>query len=153
MEKKVIDLNCFSIYFVGNHPGNIHVKKMVDEILRGEAKLVIPDILPFRAFWVLTTKWGISRQDASAVISEFVHNYSSPIYAGLTRKAIISAFEYSILLKHDIYDCYYLALAKQEEAMAIITTDTDFRDLCENIGLIYENPVPIDVLQKFSAFK
>ena len=153
MEKKLIDLNCFSIYFVENHPGHVYVKNMLDEILRGEFRLVIPEILPFRAFWVLTTKWDIPKQEAKSVINEFVQNYSNPIYAGLAREGILHAFEYSKLLNHDIYDCYYISLAKQEEAIAIMTTDTDFRKLCENVGLNYENPVPDDVLRKFSAFK
>lgn len=153
MEKKVVDINCFSIYFVENHPGYAYVKKTLDECLRGDYKLVIPEILPFRAFWVLTTKWGIPKDIAKTVTREFVQNYSSPVYVGLTREGIKKAFEYSNLLNHDIYDCYYLSLAKQEEAIAILTTDSDFLKLCEKVGLHYENPVPIDVLKEFSAFK
>jgi len=34
--------------------------------------------------------------------------------------------------------------SETEEATAIMTTDTDFRKLCENVGLNYENPVPDD---------
>jgi predicted nucleic acid-binding protein len=151
MEKKVIDINCFSIYFVKNHPGFDHVKTAIDECLRGDFKLIVPEILPFRAFWVLTTKWGIPKDIAKTVIHEFVRNYSVPVYVGLTREGILQSLEYATMLKHDIYDCYYLALAKQEEAIAILTTDTDFQDLCEKVGLTYENPVPLDVLKEFSA--
>jgi predicted nucleic acid-binding protein len=125
----------------------------MDDGLMGVYKLIIPDILPFRAYWVLTTKWGIEKQVAKEIISEFVANYSSPIYVGLKREYCLEAFNYSNQFKHDIYDCYYLALAKQENATSILTTDTDFKKLCEKIGLKYENPVPLEVLKKFHIFK
>jgi len=153
MSKKLIDINFFSIYLVEDHPGFSFIKKIMDEGLTGTFKLIIPEILPFRAFWILTTKWGIKKQLAKEIIFEFVKNYSNPIYAGLKRESIIEAFKYSNELKHDIYDCYYLALAKQENATSILTTDTDFDKLCKKIGINYENPIPPDILKTFSAFK
>jgi len=153
MIRKLIDINFFSIYFVENHPGFSQVKTIIDEGLSGSYKIIIPEIVPFRAFYILTTKWGIAKNLAKEVISEFIKNYSIPVYAGLKRETIIEAFRYSNELKHDIYDCYYLALAKQEEASTILTTDTDFDKLCKKIGLIYENPIPTEILRKFSAFK
>ncbi len=151
MNKKVIDLNFFSIYFVNNHPGYEFIKEIIDTGLSGSYKLIIPEYLPFRAFWILTTKWDIGKNDAKDIIFDFIRNYSSPVYAGLTRDSIIKAHKYSNELKHDIYDCYYLALAKQEEADAILTTDTDFLKLCEKLELSYENPIPINILKSFSA--
>jgi len=153
MTRKLIDINFLSIFFVEDHPGFSYIKKLMDEGLTGAFKIIIPEILPFRAFWILTTKWGIDKQLAKEIILEFVKNYSIPIYAGLKRETIIKAFKYSNELNHDIYDCYYLALAKQENATSILTTDTDFDKLCKKIGLNYENPVPLDILKKFSAFK
>ena len=153
MNRKLIDINFLSIFFVEDHPGFSYIKKLMDEGLTGAFKIIIPEILPFRAFWILTTKWGIDKQLAKEIILEFVKNYSIPIYVGLKRETIIEAFKYSNELNHDIYDCYYLALAKQENATSILTTDTDFDKLCKKIGLNYENPVPLDILKKFSAFK
>ncbi len=43
----------------------------------------------------------------------------------------------------------YLALALQEKASGIVTTDTDFEKLCNQIGLKYINPVPHEVLKHF----
>ena len=74
-------------------------------------------------------------------------------YDLLERESIIQAFRYSDKLNHDIYDCFYLALAKQEVASSILTTDRDFNKLCRDIGLKYENPVPNKILKTFSAFK
>ena len=63
------------------------------------------------------------------------------------------AFKLAKELNHDVYDCIYLALAEQEKASTIITTDTDFEKLCETIGLKYENPVPMNVLKSFKSYK
>jgi predicted nucleic acid-binding protein len=153
MTRKLIDINFFSIYFVEDHPGFSYIKKVMDEGLTGSFNIIIPEILPFRAFWILTTKWGIDKQLAKEIILDFVKNYSIPIYTGLRRETIIEAFKYSNELNHDIYDCYYLALAKQEDATSILTTDTDFDKLCKRVGLNYENPIPLDILKKFNTFK
>ena len=153
MDKKVIDLNFFSIYFVNNHPGYNFIEKIMNDGLNGSFKLIIPDYLPFRAYWILTSKWKIQKKDAKELINDFTKNYSSPDYKGLERRFIVEAFKYSDELHHDVYDCFYLALAKQEEASSILTTDTDFKKLCNKLELNYENPVPIDVLKKFVGFK
>jgi len=125
----------------------------MDDGLNGSFKLVIPEYLPFRAFWILTTKWKIKKMDAKELINDFIQNYSSPDYRGLERDSIAKAFRYSDDLNHDIYDCFYLSLAKQEEASSILTTDTGFDTLCIKIGLNYENPVPIEVLKTFVAYR
>ncbi|MGB9842214.1 MAG: PIN domain-containing protein, partial [Candidatus Bathyarchaeales archaeon] len=52
-------------------------------------------------------------------------------------------------LKHDVFDCMYVAFARQEQAKAIVTTDTDFERLCKHVGLDYVNPVPKEVLKRF----
>lgn len=153
MEKKLIDINFLSIYFVEDHPGYNYINNLMEEGLRGAFKIIIPEILPFRSFWILTTKWNIDKKIAREVISKFVKNNPIPIYVGLRRGNIIQAFEYSNELNHDIYDCYYLALAKQEEANSILTTDTDFKRLFKKVGLNYENPVPLEILRKFYAYK
>jgi hypothetical protein len=43
----------------------------------------------------------------------------------------------------------YLALALQEKAAGLVTTDTGFERLCKDVGLDYHNPVPKEVLKRF----
>jgi len=147
---KLIDVNIFAIYFVEDHPGFPYIKEVIDSGIVGEFQLLIPEILPFRAYWVHTTKWGIEKQISREIIFDFLKNYSNPKYVGLSRQNLIWAFKISAQLKHDIYDCYYLALAKQEKAEIILTTDTDFEKLCKKVDLGYENPIPLEILKKFS---
>jgi hypothetical protein len=48
-----------------------------------------------------------------------------------------------------VFDCVYLTFALQEGAKAIITTNTDFEQLCKRVKLEYLNPVPTEVLRRF----
>ncbi|WP_394740891.1 hypothetical protein [Natronococcus roseus] len=54
-------------------------------------------------------------------------------------------------LYHDVFDCFYLALARQADVDVLVTTDRDFERLCENEAFEYVNPVPEDVLERFHA--
>ena len=153
MIKILIDLNAFSIFFVKNHPGYEFIKPKIEEGLKGKVSLIIPEILPFRAFWILTTKWRIEKKISFKLISDFIKNYSLPKYAGLSHNSIEKSFELSKELKHDIYDCYYLSIALQENAKRILTTDTGFEKICDKIEVDYENPVPLEILEKFQNYK
>ena len=75
------------------------------------------------------------------------------MYVPVKKETILEAFKLSKQLKHDVYDCIYLALAKQENASTIITTDTDFQKLCQKTELKYENPIPPKILKQFQNYR
>ncbi len=54
-------------------------------------------------------------------------------------------------MRHDVYDCTYLAFAEQVGATTIITTDTDFKKLSGAVNIKYENLVPREVLKRFKS--
>ncbi len=149
LESKVIDINILSIFLVEDHPAHRYVKDAMMLGLRGLFKPVILDILPIRAHWLMTTKWNIDKDESSRAIRSFLKKYNQPVYVGMTRKSIDHAFQLSQELRHDVYDCCYLALAIQEGAGGIITTDSDFETLCKKKRLRYENPVPKKILREF----
>jgi len=148
-EKKVLDVNILAVFLVRDHPGNEYVSSVVEEGLRGAFIPVILDILPVRAFWIMTKKWGCPEKESAEAIEHFVEAYDRPRYSSLQRKTILESFRLAEELKHDMFDCVYLAFALQEGANAIITTDTDFEQLCKHVGLEYVNPVPEEVLKHF----
>jgi len=152
IEKKVWDVNILAIFLVEDHPGHDYVAPAVESGLRGEYVPIMLDIAPVRAYWIMERRWGIDRKSASKAITEFVRRYDTPLYVPLKRETLLHSFELAQSLRHDVYDCIYLALALQEGASSIITTDTDFEGLCRAVGLRYENPVPIDVLKTFRAY-
>jgi len=149
LESKVIDINILAIFLVEDHPAHKYVKDVMMRGLRGFFKPIILDILPIRVHWLMTTKWNIDKDESSSAIRSFLKKYNQPAYVGMTRKSIDHAFQLSQELKHDVYDCCYLALAMQEGATTIMTTDSDFESLCKKKRLMYENPVPRKVLRKF----
>jgi len=110
---------------------------------------VIMDILPVRAYWIVTRKCECPEKESAGAIKHFVKAYDRPQHPNLTQESIVESFKLAEKLKHDVFDCVYLALALQEDADAIVTTDTDFERLCKHVGLEYANPVPLDVLRRF----
>jgi predicted nucleic acid-binding protein len=107
------------------------------------------DILPLRAFWIMTRRWRLTEKGCSAAIEHFVKTYDIPQYSSMKRETIVEGFKLAQELKHGVFDCMYLALALQEKAGGVITTDTDFEKLCSSTGLKYFNPVPKETLKRF----
>lgn len=151
-EKKVLDVNTLAIFLVRDHPGNQHVSPIIEEGLRGAFIPLIMGILPVRAYWVMTKKWECTKKESRKAIKHFVKEYDRPQYRSLNKQTIIESFKLAEELKHDVFDCIYLAFALQEDASAIITTDTDFERLCKPLKLNYVNPVPASVLRRFKEW-
>ena len=149
LEKIVLDLNILAIYLVSGHPGFESVSPVVEAGLRGTYIPLILDFLPMRAYWILTKRWGLPEKESAASIEHFLKTYDMPKYPSLRRETILNGFRLAEDLKHDVFDCMYLAVALQEKASCIVTTDTDFEKLCPRLGLKYFNPVPRDILRQF----
>jgi len=148
----VIDINVAAIYLVENHPGNKYVTELLDHAIENKIKLIIFDFLPFRVFWILTTKWRIPKTEAERAIQSLMTIPTLDLIC-LEKEDILSAFKLAKILQHDIYDVVYIVLAKKSSANGIITTDTDFEVLCSKVNLEYVNPVPKHVLKQFVQYK
>ena len=149
MEKRVFDVNVLAIFLAQGHPGCEYVSVVVKAGLGGAYVPILLDILPMRAYWIMIRRWGLPEIESAASIEHFMNTYDAPCYVGLKREAILESFRLAKELRHDVFDCMYLALALQEKAVGIVTTDTDFEKLCKNVGLGYFNPVPKEVLKRF----
>ena len=141
-EKRVLDVNVLAIFLSRCHPGFQYVMPVVESGLRCAYVPVLMDILPLRAFWIMTHPWGLPKNACTSAIQHFVQAYDLPRYAALKRETILNGFKLAQEFNHDVSDCMYLALALQENVSSIITTDTDFEKLCNHTGLKYQNPVP-----------
>ena len=140
------DLNAISIQLVDDHPGHEYVANQLVPALRGEHTLLMFGYLPLRVQWVLEDL-GFSTVDArNAVSSLLQYPMESP---EVTPETILHAYEISSEKNHDVYDCFYVALARDANADVLLTTDRDFEALCEDEPFEYVNPVPEDVLAEF----
>jgi len=153
IERKVWDVNILAIYLVSDHPGNKYVTPIVNDGLRGSYIPVLMDILPIRAYWIMERIWKIDRDEAAKAVIDFLNKYKAPLILPLEKNTIIKAFNLAKKLKHNVYDCTYLAFCKQVGAISIITTDTDFKKLSKAVNIKYENPVPEEVLKKFKNYR
>lgn len=158
MIKKLVDINCYAINLVDDHPGYAYVEPQITKGLKGNFKLVVLDVVPFRVHWMMTKRWQFDKVEAQEVILNFIRGNPNIQYIGLDYNAISQAFELTKRLNHDLYDCYYLAGAISSNCQSILTTDTDFDKLCQKlralgeISIEYENPVPKKILTEFSQF-
>ena len=137
MKSILIDINSFAINLVEDHPGYSYIEPIISSALTGQNSIKVLDIVPYRAFWILTKKWKIEKKDAKTVIENFINAFPQIDYFGLDRNSLILSFEFSSKLNHDIYDCYYLAGAITRKCESILTTDSDFEFLCKKLNNSY----------------
>lgn len=149
---RLIDVNALAIFLVENHPGHSYVEPRVRQGLEGSYQLMVPAHFLLRARWVMTRQWGVPRGEADGTLRAFL-GHSRVRYVGGDRGALLKAYELAESLAHDVYDTHLLALAMENGAGGLLTTDMDFHRLCSRVGLEYENPVPRAVLKKFRGFK
>ena len=69
----------------------------------------------------------------------------------ITPETVLEADEVSVEKNHDVYGCLSIALARDANADALVTTDRDFEGLCEDEPFEYTNPVPDEVLSEFNT--
>ncbi len=147
----VIDVNIPAIYLVEDHPGHKYVYEYMERARR-TFKIYAQSVTPYRVIWILTKRWGLPYRDVLEAVRSFIEDFDIN-FVGLTREWLLKSFELSYRLRHDIYDCSYIALALMVRAKTIVSTDTDFKRIAPRVGLEYVNPVPLDVLRRFKEYK
>lgn len=140
------DLNAISIQLVEDHPGHPYISNELAPALRGEHTLLMFGYLPLRVQWVLEDIGFSTVEARNAVSSLLQYPMESP---EVTPKTILSAYEISSAKNHDVFDCFYIALARDADADVFLTTDRDFEGLCADETFEYLNPVPDEVLSEF----
>ena len=140
------DVNALSIQLIDDHPGHPYVAEQLVPALHGEETLLLFGYLPLRVQWVLEDL-GLSTVDARNAVSSLLQYPVECVDS--TPDIVLNAYEISAEKNHDVYDCFYIALARQADADVIVTTDRDFEVLCDDEQFEYTNPVPEDVLSEF----
>ena len=145
--KRVLpDLNALSIQLVDDHPGHSYVAEELVPALTGGDSLILFGYLPLRVQWVLEDL-GFEAYEARNAVSSLLQY---PLeFVDVDDETVLDAYEISAEKNHDVYDCFYLALARQTDVDALVTTDRDFDRLCTDEPFEYVNPVPEEVLERF----
>jgi hypothetical protein len=140
------DLNALSIQLVDDHPGYQHVANELVPALRGEHTLLMFGYLPLRVQWVLEDL-DFSTVEARNAVCSLLQYPMEPV--PVTPETVLEAYDVSAEKNHDVYDCFYIALARAADADRLVTTDRNFAGLCEDESFEYVNPVPEAVLSEF----
>lgn len=142
------DLNAVAIQLIEDHPGHQYIANDLVPALRGEHTLLIFGYLPLRVQWILEDLGFSTVEARNAVSSLLQYPMESP---AVNPETILQAYDISSEKSHDVYDCFYIALARKANADVLLTTDRDFETLCEDEPFEYRNPVPTDVLAEFHS--
>jgi predicted nucleic acid-binding protein len=142
------DVNALAIQLIDDHPGHPYVAEQLVPALKGEQTLLVFGYLPLRVQWVLEDL-GVTTVEARNAVRSLVQY---PIeFVNVTPETILTAYDVSVEKNHDVYDCFYLALAREAGADQLVTTDRDFEKLCRDESFTYTNPVPEEILTEFHA--
>jgi predicted nucleic acid-binding protein len=152
-DRVLVDVNCLAIFLVEDHPGHEFVAREMEKGLSGQFIPLLLDVVPMRAYWIMTRQWSCDPSESEKALRHFLDAYPLVEYCQLGRALLHHAFDLARELRHDPYDTTYLAGALEYRASGIMTTDTDFRRLCQAKNLDYVNPVPVRVLEKFAGWK
>jgi predicted nucleic acid-binding protein len=142
------DINALAIQLIDDHPGHPYVAEQLLPALEGDHTLILFGYLPLRVQWVLEDL-GFSTVEARNAVTSLLQYPMEAAEVG--PETVLDAYEISAEKNHDVYDCFYIALARQTDVDRILTTDRDFERLCENEPFEYANPVPEAVLSEFHA--
>ena len=142
------DLNALTIQLIDDHPGHPYVADELVPALRGSETLLVFGYLPLRVQWLLEDL-GFETVEARNAVNSLL---AYPIeFVDSNEGTVREAYEISAAKNHDLYDCFYIALARQAEADRLVTTDRDFETLCKDEPFDYVNPVPESVLEEFHS--
>ena len=140
------DINALSIQLIDDHPGHPYVAEHLVPALRGQHTLLMFGYLPLRVQWVLEDL-DFSTVEARNAVTSLLQYPMEPVE--VTPNTLLEAYEISAEKNHGVYDCFYLAVAREAAADKLVTTDRDFQELCADEPFEYANPVPEEVLSEF----
>ena len=142
------DLNALTIQLIDDHPGHPYVADELVPALNGSETLLVFGYLPLRVQWLLEDL-GFETVEARNAVNSLL---AYPIeFVDSNEGTVREAYEISAAKNHDVYDCFYIALARHAEADRLVTTDRDFETLCKDEPFDYVNPVPESVLEEFHS--
>ena len=136
------DVNILAVGLTDDHPAYDDVYPWIEETLDGPNVLLVFDYYPLRAQFIITRRFGVEPVAARNAVQSLVRSPARVV--GATETMVLDAYDISAEKNHDVYDSFLLALARSYDADYLLTTDTDFDELCETEDVTYQNPIPAE---------
>ena len=146
VETILTDVNVVAIALTDDHPAHEDVYPWIQNAIDGPNVLLLFDYYPLRAQYLMTSTFGVDAVAARNAIQSLVRSPARIVNA--TETTLLEAYEISAEKNHDVYDSFILALAGAYDADYLITTDSDFDELCEDEDVTYVNPIPAEKREK-----
>jgi predicted nucleic acid-binding protein len=134
------DVNVLAIGLTDDHPVHGEVYPWIRDALDGPNVLLVADYSPLRTQYIMTNNFGVDDVDARNAVQSLVRSPARIVAA--TETTLLDAYEISAEKDHDVYDSFVLALARAYDVEYLLTTDSDFDELCAEETVQYVNPVP-----------
>jgi predicted nucleic acid-binding protein len=134
------DVNILAVGLTDNHPAHDNVYPWIADALDGPNALLVFDYYPLRAQYIMIQQFGVNPVDARNAVQSLVQSPARIISA--TDTTVLDAYEISADKNHDVYDSFLIALARSYDVDYLVTTDTDFNELCATEDVTYRNPIP-----------
>ncbi|MEF8871643.1 MAG: type II toxin-antitoxin system VapC family toxin [Haloarculaceae archaeon] len=142
------DVNVLAIGLTDDHPAHDDVYPWIQNALDGPNVLLVFDYYPLRAQYIMTNKFGVDAVDARNAIQSLIRSPARIVSA--TETTLLEAYEISAENNHDVYDSFIVALSREYDTDYLITTDSDFDDLCHREDITYTNPIPTEKREKLA---
>jgi len=142
------DVNVLAIGLTDDHPAYDDVSPWIRDALDGPNVLLVFDYYPLRTQYLMTNQFGVDTVAARNAVQSLVRSPARIV--GATETTILDAYELSAETGHGVYDSFIVALAREYDADYLITTDSDFDDLCDGEHVTYVNPIPAEKRDKLT---
>ncbi|WP_254532132.1 type II toxin-antitoxin system VapC family toxin [Natrinema gelatinilyticum] len=142
------DVNVLAIGLTDDHPAHDDVYPWIQNVLDGPNVLLVFDYYPLRAQYLMTSNFGVDAVAARNAIQSLVRSPARIV--GATETTLLEAYEISAEKNHDVYDSFIITLARTYDADYLITTDSDFDDLCDGEDVKYVNPISTEKREKLT---
>lgn len=104
--------------------------------------------LPLQVQWELE-ELGFSTVGARDAVSSLLRYPMEAV--SVTPATLLDVYEISVEKNHDVYDSFYVAVARTADADEFVTTDRNFEASCADEPFEYANPVPDEILWEFHS--
>jgi predicted nucleic acid-binding protein len=142
------DVNALAIALTEYNPAFEDVFPWIENALDGPNVLRVFDYYPFRAQYIMTSNFGVDAVAARNGVQSLVQSPTRIVSAN--GKTLMEAYDISAEKQHDVYESFVLALARSYDADYLLTTDSDFDDLCVDETINYVNHIPEDKRERLA---
>ncbi len=121
----------------------------VKRAITGEIDAVVPYPAVFGAHTVLTTYYGISNEDASRLLGNFMDAQRIYWYDRIPEEIARNGLDQAAKENIDAWDSYYAAVARDEGVNTVLTLDDDFKQFDAFETKIILSPAQFQQLNRF----